>query len=153
MHTCRQSYCFSKYNTSGSWGECWYTLRTESKRVLTDCSRNWSLIKISNLKSGHFLPCLSHLTKSAPYPELWPSWCSLIMTSRPRLCRRWDVGRKILSRRHINTKTQESEDREVQSCPVPHPWDRENYRSTLRFKDGLVVQNKEKVKRWAGVWI
>lgn len=46
--------------------------------------------------------------------------------------------------RHRKVKTGKSK---VQSCPVPHPWDRENYRSTLRFKDGLVVQNEEKVKR------
>lgn len=35
----------------------------------------------------------------------------------------------------------------VQSCPGSHPWDRGSYHSTLRFKDGLVVQNEEKVKR------
>lgn len=46
--------------------------------------------------------------------------------------------------RHRKVKTGKSK---VLSCPGPHPWDRESYHSTLRYKDGLVVQNEEKVKR------
>lgn len=45
--------------------------------------------------------------------------------------------------RHRKVKTGKSK---VQSCPRPHPCDRGNYHSTLRYKDGQVVQSEEKVK-------